>query len=305
VIPHALAVAQSFVVPVTLLRVIGAAATGDRPPDPLEWDIRRHEARDYLERHAAVWRQSEVSIGIEVIEGRPAEEICAWARRHGVDLTVVASHGVSGVTEWSLANTARKLCEGVPGSLLLVPAAAPAISGVARYRRILVPLDGSARAESVLPVAAQLARHGDGEVLLAHVVPVPELTEIGVLDAEDLALRERLMQRNQRVAREYLERLRNRLAADGVSVRATVLRADDVRSRLARLIVDEATDVVVLSAHGRGGRCDLPYGTVSASLLAQSTAPLLMVRPGAAHPPPRAHAAHDANGVRLPSQATS
>lgn len=303
VIPHALGIARALGSPVTLLRVLEGRAVGDSPPDPLEWDIRRKEARDYLDQCAEEHRRADVAIDAALIEGHPAEQICLWAAHHKADLTVLCSHGGRGRTEWSLASTARKLVERVSGSLLLVPAAATAVSGVAQYRRILVPLDGSPRAESIIPLAMQLAAGTDGEVLLAHIVPIPELTEIGMLDPEDLELRERLVQRNQRVAHEYLDRLRARLTTAGVSSRAIVLRGEDVRSHLTRLISDEAVDVVVLSAHGRSGRCDLPCGSVTAHLIAHVSTPLLIVRADTARS--GLHRAHEPPGVRLPSQANS
>src|SRR3546814_8945346 len=53
------------------------------------------------------------------------------------------------------------------------------------YQRILVPLDGSRWAESVLPLAARIARAANAEILLAHVVPAPEMIEARPLEMED------------------------------------------------------------------------------------------------------------------------
>jgi nucleotide-binding universal stress UspA family protein len=155
----------------------------------------------------------------------------------------------------------------------------------------------------VLPLARRLAEAHDAELILAHVVPAPELTEVGPLDAEDLELRERLLRRNERVAGEYLDRLRARLAETGARVRSLVLRGGDARSRLARAIEREGVDLVVLSAQGHSARADVPLGNVTAYLVAHAVAPLLIVRRAAAvakHRAPRA-ARED---VRLPSQAT-
>lgn len=302
IIPHALAVARALQAPLTLLRVLEGRTTGGAPPDPLEWDIRRRESRDYLER-LAERGAGEGSVETEVIEGQAAEEICLWARHHEVSLTVLCSHGVSGETEWSLASTARKLVEGAPGSFLLVPAAAATKERVARYRRLLVPVDGSPAAESVLPLARRLAEAHGAELVLAHVVPVPELTETGPLDADDLELQERLIRRNERVANEYLDRLRAKLADSEAPVRAIVLRGGDARRRLARLIAEEGVDLVVLSAHGRSARADVALGSVAAYLVAHAETPLLIVRRRAAAAM-RRMARAGREDVRLPSQAT-
>ena len=52
VIPHAYAIAEALGVPVTLLQVLEAKPTHSIRPDPIEWDLRRHEARSML-RHLA------------------------------------------------------------------------------------------------------------------------------------------------------------------------------------------------------------------------------------------------------------
>lgn len=303
VIPHAVAVAAALGISVTLLRVLEGRPHGDVPPDPLEWEIRRREAREYLEQCATKWHDPLTAIAVELIDGHAAAQICNWARHHQADLLVVSSHGMSGPSEWSLANTPRKLVERAPGSLLLVPAAARPTDGVARYRRILVPMDGSSRAESVLPLACKLVSDA-GELILAHVVPVPELTEIGPLDAEAVELRDRLLRRNERVAREYLGRLRARIAAGGAAVRVIVLHSDDVRGRLARLIGDEGVELVVMSAHGRSARCDAPCGSVTSDLLGRAATPMLIVRP-AARDARRHHVEATDADVRLPCQAGS
>jgi len=304
VVPHALAVARAFEVPVTLLRVLECPAAGTAPSDPMEWEIRRSEAREHLDRIVQGKRGAYDALDAELVEGHAAEQICRWVQHHDVGVTVLSSHGASGATQWSLASTARKLVDRVPGSFMLIPATADRIADdVAGYRSILVPMDGSARAESVLPVVARLATTGGAEVVLGHVVPVPELTEIGPLDSEAIELRERLVDRNERVACAYLDRLRSQLAASGITVRTIILRAPDVRSRLARLIVDENADLVVLSAHGRRGRADVPFGSVVEYLLAHARTPLLILRedtPRVATRPPRAL---PCDGMRLPSQA--
>lgn len=305
VIPHALALASAFDAPITLLRVLECPPAGPAISDPMEWEIRRSEARERLDDIVHARRATYASIDTDLVEGHAAEQICLWARHHDADMTVLSSHGASGPTQWSLASTARKLVDRVPGSFMLIPAAAlPIPDEMARYRKILVPMDGSLRAESVLPVALRLAGAGQAEVILGHVVPIPELTEIGPLDSEALELRERLVERNERVASAYLDHQRVGLAASGATIRAMVLRAGDVRSRLARLIVDEAVDLVVLSAHGRSGRADVPFGSSVEYLLAHASTPLLIVREGPSRVPTRRSEPTPCDHVRLPSQAS-
>jgi nucleotide-binding universal stress UspA family protein len=297
VLPHARAMSRALGGPLTLLRVL-EGSTGAERPDPVDWELMRRDAQGYLER-IAERGQRDGAADVAVVEGTAAEEICLWVRNHGAALTVVSSHGGSGKTLWGLASTARKLVESGPGSFLLVPARTGSREGVARYRRVLVPLDGSALAESVVPFALRLAEAHGAELLLAHVVPGLELTEIGPPDAEDLELRERLMRRNERVGGQYLDRLRSQLVGSDVDVRALVLSGGDARGALTRLIGEEDVDLVVLSARGRSGRPEMPLGSVASHLVAHAEVPLLIVRRYAA-------ASRHCTGrdLRLPNQAS-
>jgi nucleotide-binding universal stress UspA family protein len=301
VIPHAIAVARAFGARVTLLRLVDSGTAGDVPTDPLEWDIRRREARQHVEQ---VVRESGADVPMEadVVESRAAEEIRLWADRHQVDLMVLCHCDVPEPTEWPVART---LLDHMPGSVLIVRAPVAPHTLIGRYRRLLVPVDGSSRAESAVPLAARVAASAAAELLIAHVVPGPGLTEIGPPDAEDVDLRDRIARRNERVAIAYLDRLRARFATLGPPLRTIVVRDGDVRTRLERLVEDEAVDLVVLSSHGHTGRATVPYGSVTADLVLQSAVPLLIVRPRAAHARTHTTMSKAALPGRLPHQAAS
>ena len=280
VVRHASSIGAGLGTPLTVLRVLEPDAGADAvPPDPLDWDLRQREARAYLKRLVSLAGQCHADVQSELILGRAAEQICGWALRHGADVTALASHGEYGRREWRLSGTARKLVDGAPGSLLLVPvneSRDPA--GAAAYRRIMVPLDGSARAESVLPIASRLAQVHAAELLIAHVTPTLELTRLAPLSAQDLELEQRVSARNERVACGYLDEIRGRLSAAGVKVRTVISRDGDVRARLARLVRREQVDLVIVSAYGRHGARDVPCGSVVAHLLTHVNVPLLVVR---------------------------
>lgn len=275
VIPYAAAIAQALQAPLTLLQVLEVAVKAGAPEDPVEWGIRRREAHEHIRRLASKWSDANVRIDTIIIEGQPAEQISLWARKQRVGLIVVGTQGDAGQGGWSLGDTARKLVEKASGALLLVPTSVPD-ARVVHYRRLLVPLDGSRQAESILPLATRLAKAEQAKLLLTHVIPIPELTEIGPLEAEDIGLREQMVRRNERVARQYLDRVRAGVAEQGVAV-DIILREGDVRDRLTHLVIDEAADLVMLSAHGRGDRLDVSCGSVAFHLLTHAAMPLLLL----------------------------
>jgi nucleotide-binding universal stress UspA family protein len=92
-------------------------------------------------------------------------------------------------------------------SILLIPAYHPVAAEITalRYARILVPLDGSQRAECVLPLVAALVARQDSQILLAHVVRKPELPRRAPPSREDQDLANALTERNRLEAVRYLE----------------------------------------------------------------------------------------------------
>jgi nucleotide-binding universal stress UspA family protein len=147
--------------------------------------------------------------------------------------------------------------------------------GVARYRRILVPLDGSQRAECVLPVATVLAEASRGTMLLTHVVHEPEMPRQTKPTQEDLGLARQLVERNTVEAEAYLGRLQKRLSVD---TQARLLTGGDVATTLQDAAESEEADLVVLSAHGYSGAPRRTYGSIAASFIAYGTTPLLIIQ---------------------------
>jgi nucleotide-binding universal stress UspA family protein len=252
--------------------------SGAGPQDPLDWGIRQREARAHLDDLASALGDIESSVRSELIQGRAAEQICGWVEQHQVDLTVLCSHGARGLSDFDLASTARKLIDRAPGSLLLVPAEVAAKREEVHYGKILVPLDGSPRAESVVPLAMRVAAFHKAEVLFVHIVPSPEITQTGPLDAEGADLERRVIDYNHRAASVYLDKVRARASQSGTVVRALVVGHGSVRTKLERTIREERADLVVMSAHGHTGRTDSPCGSVAEYAATHATVPLLILR---------------------------
>ena len=281
-IRHACALARAWGARLTLIHVL-ESGTGEGLPHPagaVEWRLRRQEARRYLTEVGSNSSHQDLGISMILAEGRAFEEIQTWSRRHAVDLTILSTHGEKGRTGCGLSGTAYKLIDGSSGSFLVVPAGEPgqAPMGEASYKRILVPLDGSLYAESVLPIAAQLAAVHDAEIVLAHVVAAPELMRSGPPTTEDRALKEAVIARNESLARDYLTEIRTRLQDPRFRTRTYLSRKGNPREELLRFIHDEAIDLVVLSAHGVTGATDRALGSVAAHLVAHTRVPLLLTR---------------------------
>lgn len=137
---------------------------------------------------------------------------------------------------------------------------------------ILVALDGSPLAESIVPTVRALARRLGAELVLLHVVHVPmavPTTGVGL---------DEIVEQQTRRARSYLHRLEHDLKVEGIPVR-TVVAVGDTAPEIVRCAERERIDLVALATHGRSGMQRWLYGSVADAVLHTVTRPLLLLRP--------------------------
>jgi len=276
IIAHAVGISKSLDLPVTIARVLDMPAPFGTPADPVDWQLRRRQGHDQL-AHFAQSDATGPQVESVLLSGSPADELQRWAADHAVSLIVLGTKDSADRMHPGLGTTAQSMLSNAESSLLLVPSFA-AERDQHGYRRLLVPLDGSARAESVLPVAIRIARAHRAELLLAHVVPPIEVVPPALLQPATRELRDRLEKRNDETARSYLERLRRGMVEEPFPTRAIVARDGDPRAELRRLAAAEAADLIVLASHGASGLADVPCGSVTEYLATHAPAPLLIVR---------------------------
>ena len=144
-------------------------------------------------------------------------------------------------------------------------------------RRILVGLDGSPLAEAILAPVGTLAGRLGAEIVLLHVVVVPEAVSAAAAKAEtgldDVVTQERT--RAQRYLESRAEELRKRGASIEVRV-AEGMAADAITAE----IHTRPGSLLVLSTHGRTGWRAVAFGSVARRVALLAAAPVLIVRPG-------------------------
>lgn len=142
------------------------------------------------------------------------------------------------------------------------------------FRKILVPLDGSPLAESVIDYVERIADPARTTVTLLRVVAPVNPASLVRLD-ESAA--HRMIGEQRAKAEQYLERIRARLKRRRIAAR-TVVRAGDP----AAIIVDraraEGVDLIALSTHGRTGLRRLLMGSVAEAVLRKSSVPVVLAR---------------------------
>lgn len=298
---HAQLVADAMGGNVVLVHVIEPSENEKGPLDPVEWDIQRREAQSVLADVAKHIGDARGEIETQLLEGKPVEQICTCVSKRPQD--IIAVFRQEGENGWSGSDPARNLAESDVGSVLMVPTK-QRLKHSGSYAKLVVPLDGSSRGESAIPKAIRLARANDAELILCHITPEPQITQIGHADTEALEMRELAIRKNRQVGQEYLSRLKARMAECDVRASTLIVDGTDVRRVLIEVISQQNADFVVFASHGKSNHHDVPMGDVAAFVMSRSPVPVLMVRQTRRLKPSHIFSIAKTEGVRRPSSST-
>jgi nucleotide-binding universal stress UspA family protein len=285
VLPHVVSIARPFDAEITLLRVLeqNHAGTSAQLFDLLNWQINKTRAALYLDKIQIRLENSNTRVRAEVLEGLIAEGITEYAQKNGMKLIILSSHGRNGLTQWGISSITQKIILSAQTSLLIVRAHQYGtyfgeLPEAPIYKRILVPLDGSQRAENVLPIVTQLANFHKSQIHLVHVVQTPEMARQMPPVREDIELSNRVIERNREEAERYLEHLKSRSYLEGITIQTHLVASDNAAVVLHQLTEQEQIDLVALSAHGYSGHHQWPYGSMVNNFIMYGKVPLLIVQ---------------------------
>lgn len=145
------------------------------------------------------------------------------------------------------------------------------------YKKILILLDGSSQAETILPHVCNLAKLCGATVIILQVlepVVLPQ-ADYGVgpvytAELDDIKTSE---------AQQYLQTMQNRLSEEGIASEI-VLRHGAVVASIVQVAGEKGADLIAMASHGRTGFASIFYGSRAADVLQRIDQPLLLVRMG-------------------------
>lgn len=138
-------------------------------------------------------------------------------------------------------------------------------------KRLLVPLDGSPLAETILPVAEEWAKEEQAEVVLLRAVPAPA-TPGGEGAAAEAKTPED--------AEAYLETVAERLARRGIERVRWGVSHEPPAAAIIEAAAREGVEMIAMATHGRSGLGRLLLGSVAAGVLRTAPAPVLLFKTG-------------------------
>ncbi len=143
------------------------------------------------------------------------------------------------------------------------------------YTKVLVPVDGSKRAEKILAHVEALAQKFGSQIVLLQVVEplITTFAPTGMVPYYDEQMTTDLID----AAKGYVANTRAALQAQGFHVTGYVENGPIVATIL-QVAEQENVDLIALASHGRTGLARAFYGSVAAGILNQADRPLLLIR---------------------------
>lgn len=209
-----------------------------------------------------------------LLDGPVVGTLAARIREVHASLVVMTTHARGGIARATLGSVADALVRRSPAPVLLLH---PSHSGEARsngFRRVLLPLDGSAAGESMIERAIEVA--GTDGV---------EYTLLRVLSARETSGRRLLPQRGEeggsRSQRATIESVLDNEAAKfrewGVAVRSQTVVHDGAAEGIIQYAAGSGTDLIAMNTRSRGGLERMVLGSVADAVLRGWRRPLLLL----------------------------
>jgi nucleotide-binding universal stress UspA family protein len=292
-LPWAMALARKLEAALELATV-ASPAPSPTPPRAQSDELPGEEARErgmglaerYLretaERIAAAAHGGEVGWSV-IPPGNVAVSLVRHQRQVEADLAVLTTHGRGPLRRAWLGSQADGFIRRTPRPVLLVrPEEEGEEEGPVSlerlpepFRRILLPLDGSAAGERLAELAPPLADANAAFLLLRVVQPAlpggsPYLPHL-VQEAGDL-------DRIRQFAATYLEGVRERLRERVGEVEVRVVTGGQPAQAILETAEETGADLLAMSTSGRGGVSRLLLGSVADKVIRGSPCPVLLFR---------------------------
>lgn len=205
------------------------------------------------------------------LEGVVQETLSTEAVRLGIDLVVMNVHGWGYTSRALLGSVSDYLVRHLNIPLLLLHAHSngDALPRAVSFKRVLIPLDGSELASSILPVAESVAGAWQPEFRLVRVLAPPSHLSSGPGTIDEPKLE----------ARRYLETVAGPLRDRGLKATTEVLGHRKVVAAILQEAAARECDLIAMSTHGRGGLSRLVLGSVADKVVRSADIPVLVYQP--------------------------
>jgi nucleotide-binding universal stress UspA family protein len=150
------------------------------------------------------------------------------------------------------------------------------------FTHLLVALDGSRHAESIIPYALDLAKRARAEITLVRVVPqsLAEVSEWGAM-GKRRSVASPSASPDTAAAERYLDAVAADHQRAGVTIN-TELRHGEPADQLLAAAEELGADTIAIATHSRRGLDRLVFGSVAERVVHGTTLPVIVISSKAA-----------------------
>jgi len=143
------------------------------------------------------------------------------------------------------------------------------------YQTILVPVDGSRRAEAILTHVEHVAARDNAKVVFLKVEEEPIMLDRD--EVIDVAKYHQEFETQKERSQSYLNGLKSEFGKRGIEA-GTRLAYGSVVKAILTTAADTGTNLIAMATHGLGGLARVSYGSVAAGVLQAAELPILLIR---------------------------
>jgi nucleotide-binding universal stress UspA family protein len=208
--------------------------------------------------------------------GKAADEILNYTKKENFALQIMATLGRSMSGNWLIGSVAEKILKSTSVPLLLIPPKPQNVNtqNQMTFNKILVPLDGSEAGAAALPLAKNLARKTNAQLILLYVI---SYKVTGSLDF-NVHFQEQLISMLRQQAKEYLNSVADELKKENINCRQEIIRGE-VSPTILNYARNNSVDFIVLSTAGRHDMGVFAIGSTPDKVIHTTQIPVLLVRP--------------------------
>lgn len=241
-------------------------------------DENRRAAEAYLEKVGKTFPRTSVKYSVET--GKPEEVIIDKAGQHKGTFIAMATHGRSGMSRWLLGSVTEKVLRASTCPILIVRAGEGGkTESEVKFESMVVPLDTSSAAESVLPEVIDLAKGLNLRVIITHAYSTPLSAYYGADDIYIADYRDLAAQLKDE-ARMYLEAKVDQLKGKGLEKVSSLLLEGEAAEEIIALARREPNSLVAMGTHGYSGVKRWVLGSVTEKVVRHCDDPVLVIRAG-------------------------
>lgn len=142
------------------------------------------------------------------------------------------------------------------------------------YKTILVPLDGSKRAEAILPHVENMATCYEAKIIFLQIVQPLDNYQRGTAPDYHYQI---AYERNNKDAESYLSQCVHKFREKGIDAKKWIEHGPIVET-IIKVAENINVGLIAIASHGRTGLARVFYGSVASGLLHSIDRPLLLIR---------------------------